>query len=234
MERKFNCKNEELPIVAGYVSSNLSRDLADFTTYSPKFTQTYVDSFNSSIASVQELVNPKQETVELKQITERLYTAMDALIQPADYIQGYLKLGKNEIPVSAADFGLTALKSGVRKKDTENVLKNLQLVNANVAKYKTKLTALGLSEATAQLLIDSEPAIRQDNNLQYEIVSRRKVLVENNSGQLNSLYDQIMEICGIGKILYGKTDKTKASEYVFTTLLKSVRIVAKKKAETNA
>ncbi len=35
MERKFNCKNEELPIVAGYVSSNLNRDLDNFTRYRP-------------------------------------------------------------------------------------------------------------------------------------------------------------------------------------------------------
>lgn len=36
--RNFNCKDEELPIIATLAQKNLERDLADFAAYSPNST----------------------------------------------------------------------------------------------------------------------------------------------------------------------------------------------------
>lgn len=71
-------------------------------------------------------------------------------------------------------------------------------------------------------------AILADNRkTKYEIVSSRKVLVQNNLGLLNDLYDQLTEICKIGKILFKQTDKAKLKDYTFSYLMKQVRRVEK-------
>lgn len=227
MERKFNSKIEELPIVAGYQLANLARDLKEFTDFSPKFDQSYLDEFENRIMEVQEVASPKLETQELKKITDRLYKTMDALIRPLDFIEGYLKIGKKEISISPKDFGTKPLKQDIRRRNAEGVIFHLQMVNTNVVKHKELLTAYGFSEEIMKILNDSVAPIQADNQLQYKIVSGRKMLVEQNKELFNNLYDQIIELGEIAKILFGKTDKLKASEYRFTNLLKSVRNVTR-------
>ena len=61
-------------------------------------------------------------------------------------------------------------------------------------------------------------------------MSNRKAIVQNNLGLFNSLYEQLTELLRVGKILYKATDAVKAQEYTFTSLLKQVRITAKKEA----
>jgi hypothetical protein len=63
-----------------------------------------------------------------------------------------------------------------------------------------------------------------------QILSNRKNIVQNNLGLFNDLYAQLTEILNIGKILYKATEAVKTQEHTFSTLLKQVRIVAKKEA----
>ena len=61
--RSYNCKNEELPIICGFIALSLNRDLVDFRTFSPMFDAPVVDALQSKIDAAQELVAPKSETV---------------------------------------------------------------------------------------------------------------------------------------------------------------------------
>lgn len=105
--RKSNCKDEELPVICKFASFSLKRDLSDFSSYSPRFNEAYVGSFETRITEVTELVEPKSETVQLKTITERLYGNMDGLINPINRLTGYINLAHESLRVSPADFGLT-------------------------------------------------------------------------------------------------------------------------------
>lgn len=75
-------------------------------------------------------------------------------------------------------------------------------------------------------------AIAADNEKQYEMLSTRKELVQNNLHILNALFGLQTEICEIGKILYRKTAPEKVSEYTFAWLLKQVRIIPKAKPDS--
>jgi len=52
-------------------------------------------------------------------------------------------------------------------------------------------------------------------------------LVLNNLVLLNGLYEQLTEICAIGKVLYKQTDRAKLNDYTFSYLMKQVRRVEK-------
>ena len=232
--RNFNCKDEELPVVCGFVAFSLKRDLPDFSAYSPQLNEAYLAGYETKIETVQELVQPKSETTEIKLITERIYTTLDGLIPPINYVSGYLDLAENTVPISVTDFGLTGLRKSAKTRDVENVLKLLRTVTGNIDKYKVELTAKGLTEAVISKFTDAKTSLADDKQKKYELVSNRTAIVQNNLGLLNELYDQLAEICKIGKILYKQTDAAKLKDYTFSHLMKQVRRVEKDEDEKPA
>jgi hypothetical protein len=227
--RTYKCKDEELPVICAYASFSLKRDLADFTAYSPKIDLGYVARFDQKLASVEALVNPLVETADRKQITARLYATMGGLLDPLARLEGYLKLAKATVPISAVDFGIRALRGKLNHSDAEGALQYLRLVLANIEKYRMPLTDEGLSYNLIQQFTDALASIAFDNTKQYELLSVRKELVQNNLSLFNDLYEQLSEFCEIGKILYRKTDRVKMQEYTINYLIKKVRIEVKAK-----
>lgn len=229
--RNYNCKDEELPVICGFVALSLKRDLEEFTSFSPMFTEAYVTGFEAKIDAAEELVQPKSETIELKVITERIYATLDGLISPINRVEGYLELAGKEIPISSADFGLVQLRKSARVRDVENVLKLLRTVEANINKYKEALSVKGLTDELTSRFGEAGDSLAEDKNQKYSLISNRTALVQNNLGQLNELNDQLTEICKIGKVLYKQTDKAKLKDYTFTQLRKQVRRTEKTEPE---
>lgn len=227
LNRSFGCKNEELPVVCGFGAISLARDLSDFTAYSSVFDAAYLVAFQAKIDMVEELVQPLVETVELKLITERIYQTLDGLIAPLNHLSGYLKLAGKQVPVSSTDFGLVQLRKSARARDVEGVLIQLHTVEGNIKKYKTALMAKGVTEELIAKFTDAGRLLVENKNRKFSLVSNRAAMVQNNQGLLNDLYDQLTEICRIGKILYKQTDKAKLKDYTFTRMMKQVRRSAK-------
>ena len=221
--RNYNCKDEELPIIGNKVLFSFKRDQADFISYSPKFENGYATGLEEKIQTVFDLVEPKSETVQLKNITGGVYTAMDGLIDPINRVVGYMELGKLTKTISVADFGFTQLRKGIKSRDGESVIKSLHSVNLNLVKFKTELTAQGLTEEVIAKFSTAASIITEGKQKQYEIVSNRKLIVQNNLGVCNDLFNQLSEIFVVGKILYKVTDAVKLQEYSFKDLIKTVR-----------
>lgn len=221
--RTYNCKDEELSVIGGYVLTSLRRDQAKFEAYSPKYKTEGIHALEGEIKTVEELVNPKSETSERKLITGRLYGKMDLVGEHARHVEGYINMKESKVPISIKDFGLTALKQRAKAKDAEGTLQNLRFVSANIAKYKTELAEQGLTDELEQSFVEATASISADNRKQYDMVNNRKAIVQANLDMTNGLYQSIMEICRIGKILFaGNTEKLK--EYTFAELKKRVRI----------
>ncbi len=225
--RSYNCKNEELPIINGFVALSLERDHQPFSGYSPVFNQLYIDSYKASIAAVQELVAPKSETVELKLINEHSYSVCDALIDSINRLEGYIQLAGASIPMTKTDFGTVKMRKNAYAHEVESLLPLLLTVDANITKYYTQLTAKGLTDELKAKFLDARTALADDKNKRYTLVSTRAAMVQNNQGMLNALYTQMVEICDIGKILFKQTDKAKLKDYTFAQLMKQVRRVSK-------
>ena len=222
LNRSFGCKNEELPVVCGFVAISLARDLSDFASYSPMFDASYLAAFNAKIGVVQELVEPKSETVEHKVITDRMYKILDDLISPINFLEGYLKLAGNQVPISSADFGLVQLRKSIRSRDVENALILLQRVGENIKKFRDALVAKGLTDVLAAKFTDTATSLADCKNKRFALISSRAAMVQNNMGLLNDLNDQLSEICKIGKILYKQTDHAKLNDYTVSQMMKQV------------
>jgi len=216
---KFDCKEEELPIVCGLAAIRLSRDLNDFNAYSTKFDLHYLAALESKIEVVQELVQPQSETVEQQVITERMYHMLDNLAFPINYLEGYLKLAGNQVPISAADFGLAQLRKSARLRDVESVLGLLQTIDENIKKFKMDLMAKRLSAVLIAKFTVTRKLLDEDMDKKFALVSKRYFIIQKNRGLLNDLYDQLTEICKVGKILYRQTNSAKLKDYSFSQLM---------------
>ena len=222
--KKFNCKNEEIVVICDYIQTSMERDLADFTAFSPKFNKDYLEDLKNKNEAMNKVIFPQEKTKELKVITARLYANMDKLLDALARLEGYIKLAKDAVPLSANDFGINVLKQSIRARDAEGTLKWLQQVNSNIEKYYEKLVIQGLTPTMTEQFSSAFSEIDTDNQKQYEIISARRILTDENIKLLNDLYDQFMEVCQIGKMLYRKTQKAKLPDYTFAYLKKKVRI----------
>lgn len=231
--RLYSCRDEELPTICDLAAFSFTRDLADFTTYSPKFKNGYLDSFITSSANAKDVIEPKSETLERTASTARLYSALDSLIDPIKRIIGYLHLAHEKLNISANEFGLSQLRDSITARDPEGAVKNLHVVNSNIRKYKDALMEQGLTETLMELCISASAIIGKEKNTQYAILTNRKGIVQNNLTLFNDLYKHLLEILATGKILYRAKDPVKLQEYTFNQLKKQVRLISKPVSKKN-
>lgn len=227
LPRYYGCKDEELSVICGFACMSLKRDLSDFTDFSPKYTVSYVSEFDAKILAVTDVLEPKLETIELKTITAHLYATLDGLMNPINRIIGYIELAQPGINISVTDFGLTQMRKAIHSRDAESANQQLRTITTNISKYQDKLMAQGFTEQLAATFTSAATSIAADNKRQYEIITNRRAIVQNNLGLLNALYTQLNEILMVGKILYKNSDPAKFMDYSFNELKKNVRRVSK-------
>jgi len=221
--RTYTCRDEELPVIAQFLIFTLNRDSTDFETYSPVFARGYITTFEQKTAETKALVAPETESAMLNAITTRLYERMDQLIIQVNRIEGYVGLAGAAVPISAGNFGLQTLREALHNHDAEKALREAGLVGTNLETYNEALVPVGFTAEQKTLFTETVAGINADNQAQFEIVSGRKLLVQDNIGVCNELYRQIKEICRIGKILYKSTNPAKLQDYTFQSLLRKVR-----------
>lgn len=227
--RKYGFKDVELTTMCRHNLYCLKRDQADFLKFSPKYTPEYIAGYETQIEAAEEVNDPRAEAAVRKAMTQTLYATLDGLVDPLKWLEGYIKLAKDAIPISVADFGIPNLRKAIKSRDAEGAKGSLNLINTNIRRYKGILTPQGLTEELVKKLETDAAAIVEYNQKQMEIESGRKALLQDNVGLFNSLRDKFSEILSVGKILYGNSDPVKLQEYTQGELIKKVRIVPKPK-----
>ncbi|MDR2139781.1 MAG: hypothetical protein LBP50_09570 [Tannerella sp.] len=225
--RNYNCKDEELPAMGSYLTSGLTRDMADFSAFSSRFNADYLSGFKERVNNCTLLVNPREEAAALKTINAGLYVQMGRLGECVNRLSIYFKTVRSEIFLTAADTGIIVLRNRIRRRDLAGTLQSLRLVLGHVRKYNNALKKQGLTDAMIGEINAVYAVLLEENQKQYDIVSNRKRLIQENLHILNDLHSQILEICETGKVLYMGKDAVKVQEYTFRNLVKKVRSVRK-------
>ena len=225
-QRNYNCKDEELPVICKFSLNSLKRDLIDFTDYSPRFNQDYVDNYDAKITFAVNLINPQGETIERKLINDGIRSCMSTLIDPINRLNGYISFA-SDIKLSAADFGVSTLRNAIASSNPESVLVCLPVVNSNITKYKEALKAQGMNDDLIAQFANAALSIDVDYHKQHAIVSNRRGIVQSNIGTLNTLNDLLVEILTVGKILYKFNDSAKLQDYTFSQLKKEIHPASK-------
>jgi hypothetical protein len=223
--RNYNCKDEELTVIAGFILFALKRDLKDFSAFSPLINAEYVSVFENLLNKASGLVRTFSAYTKSKTATAQLYDRMDNVMTQLNKLNTYINLAGLE----ESAFGISTARRKLSSRDAEGLIQQLKIVNDAVNDNKEALMVQGFSEEQVELLLSTSDAIAAGNQQQYEAGEERKALVVENRKVLGQLHRHITDICRIGKTLYQSDNPLKVREYTFRHLVNQVRAAALKK-----
>ena len=230
IDRLFSCKSEELLPLSKFTLFSLKRDIAEFSAFSTTFNDEYVTQTEAMINNVENLLEPQAEVLALNLIAKTMDAQLKECRLWMQRMEGYLKLLKNVPQITAAGFGITALRRSIDNSDFEGVIAGMKILVTNVQNQLTPLLDSGMPDTVLPALQELLTSLAGNRQKQFEIRSKRTALIQDNMNMLNELYLRMTEIYSIGKVLYRTTDPAKYAEYTFSKLLKKVRNAARNAA----
>jgi hypothetical protein len=145
MTKKFQGKIEDLLVLGEFLMSSLKKDLDDFSSFSSVFTVDYITGIETKIKSCKELISSSSVTKELKTVTKQLYDKSKSLRVKLNILEGYLKLGSNDLDVTVEDVGLKNVRSDITRYNTEGLVSNMQktinVVKRNMSVFQIVIIA---------------------------------------------------------------------------------------------
>lgn len=127
-----------------------------------------------------------------------IYQTMDAQLKECrlwmQRMEGYLKLLKNVPQITAAGFGITALRRSIDSSDFEGVIAGMKILVTNVQNHLAVLQAAGMPDTVLPALQELHAGVAGNRQKQFEIRSVRAALVQDNMKTLNELYLRMTEI----------------------------------------
>ena len=231
-KRKFSCKLEDVPAVAGYLAQRLRADLADFVEFSDVFSENYVTDLVAKTTQCNQLISSDVLTKEIATITTQISEKIKPIRLSLNKLDGYLNMADGEMTVSAKAIGTSLVRDSLVSGGSEAIVAQIRRllvgVNNNVAVLQSK----GLKPALITELSQSADDLEKLGIHQNFKITERNRHTDDNMTVFNQLWDLNVFITDAGKAIYKGVDATKLSDYTLTTILK--RIGTPKSGKTDA
>jgi hypothetical protein len=143
-KRLFHCSISDLPVIGEFLLESLSRDVNDFSAYSPLFTTSYSDGVRAKITTCRGLTRAWTFIRELKTVTKKLYADIDALRVLLNPVEGYVKLAAASLDVAVADVGLKEVRKSIGNSNAETLVPAVAELLSTLRRNLAALQAVGL------------------------------------------------------------------------------------------
>jgi hypothetical protein len=170
-------------------------------------------------------------TKELKFVTQQLYDKSKNLRVKINVLEGYLKLGTDDLDIMVEDAGLKSVRSNITNKNTEGLVLNVQKMLTTVRRNQPALEAKGLKPELINEIESQTQEINALNVKQNDITSNRNRLTKQNIGQFNDLWESLQPILKTARAIYRGVDDVKLKDYTIRQLRKRINAEGKKKVE---
>lgn len=238
MEKKrFNCKMEALPVIAGFLLESYNADFELFIQYSPIFSPQFVLGVKEKQAICYQSAKPTDVLRLQKVVTTKILDQSGKLRLTMNQIEGYLKFAAADLDIAVKDFPLNKIRSGISKSNVEGVLDNGRNLITYLKRNEGPLVAKGMKPEMITSLtteLDNIERLNTNQNVKKNERSRTKVV---NIKVLNELWDDLDIIMKAGRAIFRGVDNVKLKEYTMTSLIKRVHnetSAAAKNAEAKA
>jgi hypothetical protein len=221
-KKKYHCKDEELPVITGFVVDSLERDLNDFSAFSPKFNTAYLGELKSKLLGIELIFTGKKFTAELKKVTSNLNEVVASLRPRLNQIEGYVKLAGSALTTETSGFGVSAVRKPLNRGNVEGILAASNLLLHNIAINEHKLAEQGLSPDTTRAFLRLVTTIDSLNREQNRLAGQRAVEIEMHLEQFNDLWEMLSEVLVVGRSLYKGVDSVRLKDYTMAWLRKRV------------
>ncbi len=232
-ERKFSCKMEEVPVLAGFVADSLVEDLPDFQDYSSDYGQPTVDALVGKRNFCLELEKSNSKIQELKSTTVTLLDKELQLRPMLNKVEGYIKRASESLKIAVDGFGLKEIRVAISNGNDEGIISGLKVLMGNIDRNRTALEAKGLKPEFVTELNTLAMDIDGLNNLQNQLQNQRNSTTSTNIKDYNELWSMTNNVCQDARAIYKGVDEVKLKKYSISALLKRVNASgAKAKVET--
>ncbi len=228
---EFKGRIEELPVMGRFLRDSFTRDLPDFTNFSPIFSAAYKSSFDAKLVQVEGLVSTSFYIKDIKKLTDTLYNDVDKLRPMMTQLEGWVRLAKSNLTILPKDFGIKQVRDKINRKDVEGLLKAVKVVAENVQANATALGSVGATTAAATAVQTLITKIKNENDEQNRKMNLKEEAVQANKSVIDELWTIMTDVMDAGKRLYKYTNKAKLGDYTKTMIMTRIRHEHKKKEE---
>ncbi len=220
--RDFNCKHEDVPAVAGFVTTSFRRDLALFSDFSPVYNEEFAVGMEAKRKTCLQMIKSGAITHQMKQVTSALHDKTLELRPILNKLEGYLSLAEGSLDISVDDFGLKSLRTQISNGNTEGIISQGNSLITAITRNQAALLAKGLKSDFITSLTTLINEIDTLNNAQNSKLSERTQTTSDNIKEFNELWEMVTSVLKTGRLLYRGVDDVKLKDYTLAQLLKRI------------
>ena len=221
-ERRFSCKTEEVPVLAGFVAESLGEDLSDFQEYSSEYGQPTVDALLAKRTYCLDLEKSDSVTQQLKSTTASLLEKEQGLRPMLNRLEGYVKRADGSMSIAASSFGLKEIRKAISRGDDEGIIAGMKTILGNVNRNLAVLETKGLKPEFVTELTTVTSEIDSLNSMQNQLQNERSATTSTNIKDYNELWDMTNIVCQDARAIYKGVDEVKLKKYTISVLMKRV------------
>lgn len=221
--KKYWCKTEEVPVVAGYVLNSLRVDLTDFRNFSSMYSEELITSVEAQKNVCSELIKSSAITGQLKLITQQLNEKANTLRISLNPLEGYLILAGKALDIQIADFELKGIRKNIASGNMEGVIQDVTTLVSNLKRNATVLTNVGMKAQMPDDLQAISANISALNEAQHLKESERSRMLDSNQKEFNKMWEMITMITKSARAMYRGVNDVKLKDYTISNLIKKAR-----------
>ncbi len=222
--KKFNCKMEDLPVMAGFAIQSMETDKVDFLDFSPVYGDDFIPNAKAKQKECSELVKQEDVLKLQKKVTQEINIMLKGMRNDINKIEGYLLLTANQLDIAVLDFGLAGLRINISKKNVEGVCSDIQSLVVKLKRNEAVLSDKGMKTALLEDIVAQSEKLDKLNLSQNAFKNKRSRTASDNIKIFNELWDLLNTILDGGRSLYKANDKVKYKEYTLSQLKKRVHL----------
>jgi len=219
-KRKFNCKAEDVPAVAGYLIQRVQADLSDFTGITDAFADPFLTQFQAKTTECNQLVVSDVLTQEIKTITRQITEKSKTLRLSLNKMDVYFGMADGQMTVDADAMGTKKIRTSISGGNTEGIVANTRRLMQGVSSNMEVLQTKGLKPALVASITALTDEIETLGNDQNFKTTERNRHTDENIGIYNELWDMVAQTLQTGRAIYRGVDATKLNDYTLTSILK--------------
>jgi hypothetical protein len=186
------------------------------------FTPDYLTTIEIKINACKELISSSTVVKELKAVTKQMYDKSKGLRVKLNVLEGYLKLGKDNLDIAVDDAGLKDVRNNISRSNIEGLISNTKKLLDAVKRNQFVLEAKGFKPS---IISDIEFQIAEINVLntkQNYLISDRNRMTKQNIELFNDLWESLLPVVETAKAIYRGVDDVKLKDYTIAQLVKRI------------
>jgi hypothetical protein len=212
IKRNYNMSDANMLSKVSFVSNCITKDLAKFTLFAPKFNAQYIIDLEEAITDARESLQDVTTTAILAQKTDAVNKIMEhcrILIEKEKY---FVKLAFADSPSLIYEFGNTGFMPS--RCTADEMLRYMGVLTMANDKYTSQLIAAGYSVADIDEVRTAWQDLQDAVLAQEYYKGERVALTVQRIEKLNKAREMVADVCKVGKIVFSDNPAAQKN-YIF-------------------